>query len=115
MEYVDEPGVVEIKAKDLERDNGGKTKVPVSSKQASPTESSEVEMPLSGTATPTQLPRTKPRLSFKTASQATLSFLSARRKVEAGLKHWNNKKKQKKNSAEEQCEGRSMLRIVMHV
>ena len=33
-----------------------------------------------------QVPRMKAKMSFRTASQATITFLSARRKIEGGLK-----------------------------
>lgn len=33
-----------------------------------------------------QAPRIKTKMSFRTASQATITFLSARRKIEGGLK-----------------------------
>ena len=46
-------------------------------------------------------PRTKPRMSFKAASQATLSFLSARRRIEDGLRNWNKRRMSKRGSVEE--------------
>ena len=42
----------------------------------------------------------KARMSFKAASQATLSFLSARKRIEDGLKNWNKRRLSKRDSVE---------------
>lgn len=46
-------------------------------------------------------PRTKARMSFRAASQATLSFLSARKRIEDGLKNWSRRKLSKRGSFDE--------------
>ena len=116
LEYADETTMMDFKHQDVEKtDKPSKPALPLPApaKQISPAMDTSKEAPMPSVTPPQQPVRTKPRLSFKTASQATLSFLSARRKVEAGLKNWNHKKKastglgSKKSSPEEQAEGRS--------
>ncbi len=45
----------------------------------------------------------KARMSFKAASQATLSFLSARKRIEDGLKNWNKRRLSKRDGVEGLC------------
>ena len=54
-----------------------------------------------GGGTPRQI-----RMSFKAASQATMSFLSARRRIEDGLKSFSKRRQSKRESI---CDGRMLL------
>lgn len=51
-------------------------------------------------------PSRQKKMSFKTASQATLSFLSARKRIEDGLKSWSKRRMSKRGSVDE---GRSPI------
>lgn len=43
----------------------------------------------------------KTRMSFRAASQATLSFLSARKRIEDGLRNWSKRRTSKRGSIDE--------------
>ena len=45
--------------------------------------------------------RPKGRLSFRAASHATLTFLSARKRIEGGLKNWKGRKGTKRDGGAE--------------
>ena len=122
LEFADDTTLMDYKQQDGEK-NGKPSKpppsLPLPVKQTPPSTEANKDS-VSPIVTPSVRP--KPRLSFKTASQATLSFLSARRKVEA-LKNWNQHKKKvstssgcsKKNSPEDQTEGRAdAIGLVLH-
>ena len=53
-----------------------------------------------GQHAPTGL-RPKTRMSFRAASHATLTFLSARKRIEGGLKNWNKRKGVKRDGGSE--------------
>ena len=42
----------------------------------------------------------KARMSFKAASQATLTFISARKRIEDGLKNWTKRRVSKRDALE---------------
>ena len=45
--------------------------------------------------------RIRGRMSFKAASQATLTFLSARKRIEDGLKNWSKRRMSKRGSVDD--------------